>query len=194
VLHPNRKSLEAFYRLIQRFERIAGLSFYDATQLPYNKQRSKFSPPTTKNEAIIEVLRLRESFLTKMDDDFNTGGATGDLFEIARSLNRFIDVAMLEESAKRSREDVALLVNGMSILKELGALLGVFMKPPKQSNASDGAAELLEALMQLLIQVRAEARVKRDFAMSDSVWNGLTEIGIALQDGKEGTTWIIQRN
>jgi len=101
---------------------------------------------------------------------------------------------MLKESAKRSQEDVALLVNGMSILKELGALLGVFMKPPKPSNASDGATELLDGLMQLLIQVRAEARVKRDFAMSDSVWNGLTEIGIALQDGKEGATWIIQRN
>ena len=186
-------SLEAFYRLIQRFERISGLSFYDTNQLPYNKLRDSFVPPSTKNEAILEVVRLRESFLAKMDDDFNTGGATGDLFEIARSLNRFIDAEQLEETNKRLPESVAWLINGMSILKELGAILGIFVKPPKQSNSNDGTAEILDGLMQLLIQVRAEARVKRDFAMSDSVRNGLTQIGIALQDGKEGTTWTMNR-
>ena len=187
-------SLETFYRLIQRFERLSGLSFYDASQLPYNRLRDTFKAPTTKNEAIAEVVRLRESFLTKMDDDFNTGGATGDLFEIARSMNRFIDGEQLEEAAKRTPVNIALLVSGMSILKELGAILGVFIKPPKQSNNNDGTMEVLDGLMQLLIQVRAEARVKRDFAMSDSVRNGLTQIGIALQDGKEGTTWTINRS
>ena len=192
-LNEARASLEAFYRLIQRFERICGLSFYDVSQLPYNKHRDGFSAPTTKNDAIVEVIRLRESFLTKMDDDFNTGGATGDLFELARSLNRFIDTEQLEVSAKRSTENIALLIAGMSILKELGAILGVFMKPPKQSGNNDGTAEILDGLVKLLIEVRAEARLKRDFAMSDSVRNGLTEIGIALQDGKEGTTWTIQR-
>ena len=186
-------SLETFYRLIQRFERLSGLSFYDASQLSYNQHRDTFKAPTAKNEAIAEVVRLRESFLTKMDDDFNTGGATGDLFEIARSMNRYIDVEQLEEAAKRAPENIALLVSGMSILKELGAILGVFIKPPKQSNNNDGTMEVLDGLMQLLIQVRAEARVKRDFAMSDSVRNGLTQIGIALQDGKEGTTWTINR-
>jgi len=187
-------SLEAFYRLIQRFDRITGLSFYDAAQLPYNKHRTGFQPPDIKNEAIAEVVRLRESFLNKMDDDFNTGGATGDLFEIARSLNRFIDAEQLEETAKRTDGNIALLCGGMSILKELAAILGVFMKPPKQSANTDSTAEILDGLMQLLIQVRAEARVKRDFAMSDSVRNGLTQIGIALQDGKEGTTWTLSRN
>ena len=186
-------SLEAFYRLIQRFERISGRSFYDANQLPFNQHRDSFVAPVTKNIAINEIVRLRESFLTKMDDDFNTGGATGDLFEIARSMNRFVDAEHLEESAKRSHESVELFVCGMSILKELGAILGIFIKPPKQSNSQDDTTEILDGLIQLLIQVRAEARVKRDFAMSDSVRNGLTQIGIALQDGKEGTTWTIQR-
>ena len=179
--------------MIQRFERISGLKFYDSNELPFNHHRDSFVAPVTKNEAIWEIVRLRESFLTKMDDDFNTGGATGDLFEIARSMNRFIDAEQLEETAKRSAENVALFVSGMSILKELGAILGIFIKPPKQSNSNDGTTEILDGLMQLLIQVRAEARVKRDFAMSDSVRNGLTEIGIALQDGKEGTTWSINR-
>jgi cysteinyl-tRNA synthetase len=82
----------------------------------------------------------------------------------------------------------------MGILKEMGAILGIFMKPPKQSSNSEDATEILDGLMKLLIQVRAEARTKRDFAMSDSVRNGLTAIGITLQDGKEGTTWSIERS
>jgi len=184
-------SLEAFYRLIQRFERLTRVSFYDDVAMAYNHKRQSFIAPKTKNESILEVVRLREAFLSKMDDDFNTGGATGDLFEIARCLNRFIDEAHLEEASGRSQENLDLFSSGMKILKELGAILGIFMKPPKQSNNNEESQELLDGLMKLLIQIRTDSRAKRDFAMSDSVRNGLTEIGITLQDGKEGTTWSI---
>ena len=186
-------SLEAFYRLIQRFERITGRSFYDAAEMRYNKKRSEFVAPDISNEAILEVVRLREAFLSKMDDDFNTGGATGDLFEIARTINRFVDSERLEEAVGRTESNLNLFAQAIGILKELGAILGIFLKPPKQANSNDDATEILDGLMKLLIQVRSEARVKRDFAMSDSVRNGLTAIGIALQDGKEGTTWSINR-
>ena len=129
-----------------------------------------------------------------MDDDFNTGGATGDLFEMARSLNRFIDSERLEEAVGRTQPNLDLFAQGMGILKEMGAILGIFMKPPKQSSNSEDSTEILDGLMKLLIQVRTEARTKRDFAMCDSVRNGLTAIGITLQDGKEGTTWSIERS
>ena len=193
-------SLEAFYRLIQRFERLTGTAFYEQTAAPeqaklaYNKKRDTFVSPVTKSEAILEVVRLREAFLAKMDDDFNTGGATGDLFEMARSLNRFIDSEKLEETAGRTASNLELLTQGMSILKEMGAILGIFLRPPKQSNSNDHSEELLDGLVKLLIQLRADARTKRDFATSDSVRNGLTQIGVALQDGKEGTTWSIIRD
>jgi cysteinyl-tRNA synthetase len=187
-------SLEAFYRLIQRFERLTGVSFYDDVAMAYNHKRKTFVEPTTSNEALKEVVRLREAFLSKMDDDFNTGGATGDLFEVARCMNRFIDEAKLEEAAGRSQENLGLFVVGMKILKELGAILGIFMKPPKQSSNNQDSQELLDGLMKLLIQVRTDARTKRDFAMSDSVRDGLIAIGVALQDGKEGTTWSIAKS
>jgi cysteinyl-tRNA synthetase len=182
-------SLETFYRLIQRFERLTNLSFYKETDLPCARTRASFVPPASKNNSVEEVARLRTEFLNKMDDDFNTGGATGDLFEIARCINRFIDSSGLEEAANRTPTNLQALTDSMKILKELSAILGIFLKPPKQSNANEDATELLDGLVKLLIQVRAEARTKRDFAMSDSVRNGLTAIGVALQDGKEGTTW-----
>ncbi len=81
-------ALDTFYRLFQRFERITGQSVFS---LEYNRLRSSFEAPPTTDPALVEVLRLRESYLSKMDDDFNTGGAVSDLFDLARCMNRFID-------------------------------------------------------------------------------------------------------
>ncbi len=182
-------SLETFYRLIQRFEKIAGISFYDREALPIRYRRDEFTPPVSKNPVVAEIVQLRESFLAKMDDDFNTGGAMGDLFEMVRAMNRLIDSEELENEKKRTDDGVQDLVSGMTILKELGWILGIFLKPPKQSSGNDEAAQLLDGVMQLVIQLRADARAKRDFAVSDAVRDGLSKIGIALQDGKDGTSW-----
>lgn len=182
-------SLETFYRLIQRYQKITGADFYDASAMPIRKRRSDFVPPQDAHPLVQELVQLRESFLTKMDDDFNTGGAMGDLFEIVRVLNRLIDSEQLEDPAKRTSILTASLQTGMSILKELGWILGIFLKPPKQTSGSDNTAKLLEGVMQLVIQLRADARAKRDFATSDAVRDGLNKLGISMQDGKNGTTW-----
>jgi cysteinyl-tRNA synthetase len=180
-------ALETFYRLFDRYERIAGVSAYS---IEYNKQRSEFAAPQAKSDSISEVLRLRESFLAKMDDDFNTGGAVSDLFDISRCLNRLIESTGLEDSKKRTPENVAVLTEGVKILRELAAILGLFLKPCKQSLQSEGgSAEVVEGLMQLIIQIRADARTKKDFPTSDLVRNGLASLGITLQDGKDGTLW-----
>ncbi|MCY3009407.1 MAG: cysteine--tRNA ligase [Planctomycetota bacterium] len=186
-------SLETFYRLIQRFEKISGVDFYDKDQMPIGKHRSDFVAPKLRHAAIDELLKLREDFLSKMDDDFNTGGATGDLFEMVRALNRFIDSEGLEEPAKRTPDAMAMLSTGMAIFKEMSSILGIFVRPPKQSGGNEDATQLLDGLMQLVIQLRSDARAKRDFATSDSVRNGLTQIGITLQDGKNGTTWEVNK-
>jgi len=180
-------ALETFYRLFERYERIAGVSAYS---LDVCKLRSQFVAPRTSNDSIVETLRLRDSFLAKMDDDFNTGGAVSDLFDISRCLNRLIESSGLEDSKKRTPENVALLTEGVKILRELAAILGLFLKPCKQTSQNNGAAEeLVDGLMQLIIQIRADARTKKDFATSDLVRNGLTALGITLQDGKDGTLW-----
>jgi len=184
-------SLEAFYRLIERFERITGKAFYEANGLPLSLKREQFAAPNRKSTLTDEVVLLRDAFLSKMDDDFNTGGATGDLFEISRAINRFIDGQKMEEAIGRTDENIESLAIAVQILKELSSILGIFLKPPKQSQSNDGAEQLLDSVVKLLIQLRADARVKRDFAVSDSVRNGLGGIGIALQDGKQGTTWSI---
>jgi cysteinyl-tRNA synthetase len=180
-------ALEAFYRLFDRFQRITGSSVYD---LNFSTRRTDFVPPSPSNALINELIPLRESFLTKMDDDFNTGGATADLFEMARALNRFIDGQSLEEN--KSPAGIEALQQGMQILREMAALLGIFLKPVPKSSTDDSSGKLVGELMELIIKVRADARVRKDFATSDAVRDGLQAIGVAIQDGKSGTTWQVK--
>ncbi len=179
-------ALEAFYRLFQRFERVTGTTFYS---LPSNDRRSKFQAPMTPDSTLTEMLRLRDSFLAKMDDDFNTGGAVSDLFEQARCMNRFIETSNLDDSAQRTPANLAILTQGMSILRELSSILGIFAKPAKAGGQGEEAAEVVDGLMKLLIELRASARKNKDFAMADAIRNGLTGLRITIQDLKEGTTW-----
>lgn len=181
-------ALETFYRLFDRASKVLGFSVYE---IPYAVRRSEFQLVANPPALLAELVELRNSFLGKMDDDFNTGGATADLFEMARALNRYIDQAKLEET--RKPEDLELLKQGLGILREMAALLGIFRKPVAVSADKADSAGIVEGLMDLVILLRAEARTKRDFATSDAIRDGLKKIGIAIQDGKQGTTWEVAK-
>ena len=191
------QALNAFYRLIARFERLTGEAFYprlgasgQLEELPYAKTRAEGHAVLAgaSDELLSELSRLRASYLEKMDDDFNTGGAVSDLFEMARAINRYIDQAQLEDAKRRAAHSLETLRTAMSVLRELGAILGLFLKAPKKSG-DDGSAATLDGLMKLLIQLRAQARRQKDFATSDAIRDGLSGLGITLQDMKDGTTW-----
>jgi cysteinyl-tRNA synthetase len=177
-------ALETFYRLFERAGKILGCSVYE---IPHAMRRSAFEAPANPPALLTELIQLRSSFLAKMDDDFNTGGATADLFEMARALNRFIDQSLLDESPSEANRET--LRSGLSILREMASLLGIFRKPVSQSSDSSESARLVQGLMELVIHLRAEARTKRDFATSDAIRDGLKAIGVSIQDGKQGTTW-----
>ncbi len=192
------QALNAFYRLIQRFERITGEAFYPRVSDKGEVEELKFAKTREQGDASLsdpgshvllsEVGKLRNSFLEKMDDDFNTAGAMSDLFEMARAVNRFVEQSQLEDSKKRTAANVDAFRAGMRVLRELGAILGLFLKAPKKV---DGGADkqTIEGLMALVIELRATARSKKDFETSDVIRNGLAKLGITLQDLKEGTTW-----
>ena len=191
------QALNAFYRLIQRFDRITGEAFYpqvgqtgEAEELTFAKSRAAgdaLLADAGSEGLLAELARLRNSFLEKMDDDFNTGGAVSDLFEMSRALNRFVDQNSLEDSKKRSAENIDTWRTGMRVLRELGAILGLFVKAPKK--ISGGDSQLIDGLMGLLIELRANARKNKDFATSDLIRDGLLKHSVTLQDLKEGTTW-----
>ncbi|MCR9292107.1 MAG: cysteine--tRNA ligase [bacterium] len=188
TLEEAGQALNAFYRLIQRFERLTEKSFYESVAYARDRISGDAALAAASTPLLKQLAELRASFLDKMDDDFNTGGAVSELFEMARSINRFVDEAKLEDAKQRSAEDLEIFTKAMGVLRELGAILGLFVKPPKAS-ADEGSGETLAGLMDLLIKLRADARAKKDFATSDTIRDGLSELGITLQDLKDGTTW-----
>jgi cysteinyl-tRNA synthetase len=178
--------LEQFYRFFKRYERITGSSFYE---LDYAQTRPAGQFDAAGNPTLEQVAEARRRFLEAMDDDFNTGGAVGDLFELVRALNKFVDDEKLE-TAKSSPQQLAALRQGAATLRELGATLGLFRAPAARPTAPDN--ELVGKLMSLVIELRAGARGKKDFATADRIRQVLGELGITLEDRPGGTEWTIQ--
>ena len=125
-----------------------------------------------------DVAEHRNRFLDAMDDDFNTGGAIGDLFELVRRLNKYIDDEKLEEpGSRRRRPSSPRSAAARPCSARLGATLGLFRQPPARE-AAGGDDELVGKLMGCLIELRAEARKKKDFATADQIRKRLAEIGV----------------
>jgi cysteinyl-tRNA synthetase len=184
--------LEQFYRFFKRYARVTNQEFYSLT------------PPATRGEgdAVLQksaahgptgqrIIELRQSFLEAMDDDFNTGGAVGDLFELVRTLNRFVDEQKLENTAG-SPEAIDSLNTGALDLRELAGVLGLF-RTPVEAPATGGNDAVVGDLMKLIIELRADARKRKDFATADQIRKRLTELGITLEDRASGTEWTIAR-
>jgi cysteinyl-tRNA synthetase len=177
------KSLEGFTRLFETFERITGKSFYS---LPAATKRadSQVGADVPK-ELAAALTEQRTKFIDAMDDDFNTGGAVAALFEMRRILNGFIGDKKLE--ATPAAGDGAALTSAISTLKELTNLLGVFNKAPeKKSGADDG---LVDGLMQLILDIRADARKNKNFAVADKVRDTLKLLKIVVEDSPTGVRW-----
>ena len=179
--------LDAFYRFFKRYERVSGESFYDVDP-PRKRTDGQIEP--ADDSLLVDVVEHRNRFLEAMDDDFNTGGATGILFELVRRLNKFVDDEQLEEKKQPGAAGLASLKQGVTTLGELAATLGLFRKPPEAASAKEEG--LTGKLLDLFIEIRAEARKKKNFDTADQIRNGLAELGVTLEDRPGGTEWSIE--
>jgi cysteinyl-tRNA synthetase len=132
------------------------------------------------------VLALKMKFLEMMDDDFNTAGAIAVLHELAGECNAFIEKTELEKS--KQPELLGYVAAGAQTLRSLGSVLGLFRSRPAPITPSQ-QDNITDKVMGLLIRLRNEARGAKNFALADSIRNGLTEIGITLEDRPDGTLW-----
>ncbi len=189
VLSNTKKALSVFYRLFERVERLAGKPLsadVPADQKPAPDMDAAAAALFETDHAAFakNVLALKMKFLEMMDDDFNTAGAIAVLHELAGEINGFIE----RTGAERSKDATATgaSVSAAHSIRNLGNILGLFTRPPTPDAAQ---GELPEQLMALIIRLRKEARETKNFALADSIRDGLTEIFIALEDGPEGTRW-----
>ncbi len=185
-------SLEAFYRFFDRFAEITGQEFY-ALEPAENRVAGAFDPGS--DSLLIEIHASREKFLAAMDDDFNSGLAISVLFDSLRQLNRHIDQNGLEpgagpQSPEAQSQAAKSLIAAATVIRELSSILGLFGKPVSQGGGGDEAdAELMDSVIHLLIDLRKEARERKDYATGDAIRDRLADLGVALLDKKEGTSW-----
>ena len=131
--------------------------------------------PGAADDADVAALEARAH--AAMNDDLNTPVMIGELFEGVRIINSVHDgrMSLTATTLERLRAWMPRLV---------GEVLGLTTE--RMSYTDD---RTLDGLVQAFIQLRAEAKAKKDFAASDAIRDRLLAIGIALKDTKEGTTW-----
>lgn len=140
-----------------------------------NSQQSTVSS-LEKTELDIKIESLANSCKECMDDDFNTAKTIANLFELSSIVNSL-------KGGQIKPEEISN--NGLQLLKNTlhNYLFDVFGL--KNENAAI-ANNKLEDTMQLLINIRKEAKAKKDFVTSDKIRNELSAAGIILKDEKDG--------
>jgi len=152
--------------------------------LKSSKALQKMSIQKTKNlddTLDAAILRLLTQFEYEMNDDFNTAKAIAVLFELSSYLFQFENKQL--SWASLSKETQKLLLEKYPIF--IHEVLGL-------KSEEEGSGDRLDAVVNLLISQRKDAREAKDFALSDKIRDDLAEIGIVLKDSKEGTTYELE--
>ncbi|AEK72311.1 cysteinyl-tRNA synthetase [Thermococcus sp. 4557] len=127
-------------------------------------------------EAYEAIRNAREKFHEAMDDDFNTAEALKAVFEASNAVNRYLTVV---EKPKES-----ILRKALEFFRMVSEVFGIFEDYFREQRAGEE-----EALIQLLIDVRAQLRKEKNFALADKIRAELREMGIQLEDTPQGTVW-----
>ena len=122
---------------------------------------------------------LPEKFITAMDDDLGTPAALAVLHERVRDGNRALDAGALNEARL--------------ILGEVEAMLDIFglrADDPVWSNQSDSDLEpVVNGLVGALLEQRAAARTRKDYAAADAIRDHLADLGLTIEDTPQGPRW-----
>jgi len=131
-------------------------------------------PEATNSALENQMQATRAGFITAMDDDFNTAGALGHLFDLVRVINQARD-ADVPQSA---------LDQAQVLLRELAE--DVFgLRLERQETEIVGAAPFID----LLVDFRGQLRDQKLWELSDQLRDQLDELGILIEDSKDGTSW-----
>lgn len=119
------------------------------------------------------IQTARQRFVATMDDDFNTAGALGVLFDLVRAINTARDAGI----------GGAPFSDAQAMLRELTGVLGLTLVTAAPS------AQQAAPFIDLLVEIRTELRKARQFSLADSVRHRLADLGVTLEDTPQGTRW-----
>jgi cysteinyl-tRNA synthetase len=141
--------------------------------LNFRKQSAKDIPVSDSEREALEYLDIKKKeFIAAMDEDFNTADALGCVFEMARKINSIL-----------SSEDVSITFcnKAYEAYYELLSLLGF----EKKNGGDAGNDEEIEKL----VAERTEAKKAKNFARADEIREILKDMGIVVEDTRQGAKW-----
>ena len=131
------------------------------------------------NETAEQLKQLTEKFEAALNDDLNTSVALSVVFDLVRLASSVLQNGKASAGTLRAVDD---------LFSQLGRdVLGIVRSEYPQTGTAD--SEMMDKLVTVLIEQRAQARKNKDFAAADGLRAKLDEVGIVLEDTPEGTTW-----
>ncbi|OJX38173.1 MAG: cysteine--tRNA ligase [Chloroflexi bacterium 44-23] len=113
-----------------------------------------------------------DHFIASMDDDFNSAGALGGMFDLVRVINQTRSLGATQTQLEPAQRK----------LRELTDVLGLELLATSSTSNAD-------PFIQLLIDLRNQMRADKQWAYSDMIRDKIKDIGVILEDSKDGTTW-----
>ena len=123
---------------------------------------------------------MEAKFIEAMDEDFNTAQALGYVFELVKATNKALDEG---EISKKGLEVIDEVYSYLVMIVE--EVFGVKLK--LEAEVNNISADLIE----LILELRRDARTEKNWALSDKIRDRLLELGIKIKDGKDKTTWTM---
>jgi len=134
----------------------------------------------TSDSSSVDVADLRSRIVQAMDDDFNSPIAIAHMFEMVKWVNLIKDgkETITAADLKELQEFSSMFVHDVLGLKD------------ERSASVDN--NKVDGLMQMVLEIRNEAKTNRDFSTADSIRDKLAQLGFEIKDGKDGTTYTIK--
>ena len=171
---------QAHYRSVLDFSDQAILAS-EKGYLRLMEAMAKLDGIKTADRSDLDIDSWVDSCYNAMNDDFNSPILIAQLFEATKWINQ-----LNEGVAKITKEDLERLSTTMHSF--VYDVLGL----PREMDAQNNNQNQLETTINLLIDLRNQARTNKDFATSDAIRDRLQEAGIQLKDGKDGTSFSLK--
>ena len=181
--HPLDYSLESLQKSESALKRLNNcldsLKKYDEETPEKLEADDSTSNARETNTALLSAIETMQSHFTDaMDTDFNSAQAVGSIYSLVSQVNR-----SLGSSNGVSPHTLAIAYR---VLIETCQVLGIYTM---NEHDTDNTAEYLDPLIELLLEVRQDARNQKDWDTSDKIRDRLKALNIEIKDTHEGSTW-----
>jgi cysteinyl-tRNA synthetase len=131
------------------------------------------APEDQLNTLSLQEETTQTAFIESMNEDFNTAGALGSIFDLVRAINQARDKGATDEE----------LASAQQTFNELTGVLGLELSEKVRTGSS------ADAFIALLLDLRSELRDAKNYELSDRIRDELTKLGVAIEDTAQGSTW-----